>query len=168
MVNGEAGGQPADVDQLSILSSAHNRFGNRDFPGGRQRTWQDVLTANEYYGVRTDFTADGPDQELRNSASIYAGDTGDIVGGSACYWSPTTTQWARVQQLKTDGTATLTNAIVTEMGAPTCWSSNDQRQIVVKTSVGINARGGVYQDAPAFVFMRLKPQRTDLAYTEIQ
>jgi hypothetical protein len=43
MVLGEAGGQPADLDQLSVLVSARNRFGKREFPGGRAATWQDVL-----------------------------------------------------------------------------------------------------------------------------
>lgn len=72
MVVGEAGGQPGDVDQQSILSSARNRFGDGAFPGGTASTWQAVLIPSQYYGA-SNGTEDGPDQELRNSAQLFAG-----------------------------------------------------------------------------------------------
>lgn len=67
---GEAGGQPDDVDQLAILVSARNRFGDRDFPGGRTSLWQDVLIPAQYYGA-SDPTTTGPEQELRNAAAEF-------------------------------------------------------------------------------------------------
>lgn len=148
MLVGEAGGQPDDVDQHSILVSARNRFGDRRFPGGRDGTWQAVLIPAQYYGA-SDPTTNGPDRELRNAADVFTGTIGDIVATSKCYWSPTFAQWQNVQAAIMSGTTTFP----TGTGAPDCFQST-RRQIVHKTSIGLNTRGGVYSNAPAFVFIR--------------
>ena len=129
--------------------SARNRFGDNAFPGGKTATWQAVLIPSQYYGA-SDPTADGPQQELDNATSVFTNQVSDIVGGSKCYWSPTTAQWQIVQQ--TIQSATTTFPATT--GAPACWATN-KRQIVYKASIGLNISGGPnYQNAPAFVFVR--------------
>jgi hypothetical protein len=90
-VIGEAGGQPGDVDQQSLLAVGRDRFGDRDF--GRPTTWQQVLIPSQFYGAN-DTTADGPDQELRNAALVFTSEVGDIVGGAKCYWSRRNAEWA--------------------------------------------------------------------------
>jgi hypothetical protein len=162
MVVGEAGGQPGDADQQSILVSARNRFGDSAFPGGTAQTWQAVLIPSQYYGA-SNGTTDGPDQELRNSAQVFTGEIADIVGGSKCYWSPTNTQWANVQAALDSGTKKFPSAT----GAPGCWQSQT-RQIVYKASIGVNISGGPsYNAAPAFVFLRLRPDKKDPAVIQI-
>lgn len=162
MVVGEAGGQPGDVDQQSILSSARNRFGDSAFPGGTASTWQAVLIPSQYYGA-SNGTEDGPDQELRNSAQVFTGEVADIVAGCKCYWSPTNTQWTSIQAALKSGT----KKFPTRTGAPGCWQAQ-ARQIVVKASVGLNISGGTnYSTAPAFVFLRLLPRNNDPAVIEI-
>jgi hypothetical protein len=150
VVVGEAGGQPGDIDQQSLLAVGRNRFGDRDF--GRPATWQAVLIPSQFYGAN-DPTTDGPAQELQNSAKVFTGEVGDIIGGSKCYWSPTNAQWANIEAAFISGTKTEpANA-----GIPDCWSGKP-RQIVDKASVGLNVSGGAnYNQAPAFVFLR---QRT--------
>jgi hypothetical protein len=143
---GEAGGQPGDLDQQSILVVARNRFGDSMF--GNKSTWQDVLVPGDFYGA-SDPTQNGPDRELSNATAVFTGEVGDIVAGSKCYWSPTFDQWQVVQQAIQLGTTIFP----TNTGAPACWSTN-KRQIVYKASIGLNQRGGNYQNAPAFVFVR--------------
>jgi hypothetical protein len=159
-VVGEAGGQPGDIDQQALLAVGRNRFGDRDFPGGRTATWQAVLIPGQFYGA-SDPTTNGPDQELRNSALVFTGEVGDIVGGSPCYWSPTTTQWTNIQAALKSQTKTEP----TNVGIPSCYASV-ARQIVVKSSIGVNTRGGDYSNAPAFVFLR-KRKNNDPAVVEI-
>lgn len=162
MVIGEAGGQPGDVDQQSILVSARNRFGDSAFPGGTAQTWQAVLVPSQYYGA-SNGTTDGPDQELRNAAQVFTGEVADTVAGSKCYWSPTNSQWANVQAALNSGTKKFPPAT----GAPGCWQSQT-RQIVYKSSMGVNISGGPnYNTAPAFVFLRLRPQNNDPAVIQI-
>jgi hypothetical protein len=150
MLVGEAVGQtgPGDTSQLAIASSAKNRFGDSNFPGGTTATYQAVIIPNQYFGA-SNTTPNGPEPELSNAVSIFNGTTGDIVGGSKCYWSPTAAQWAIVQQaLNTNAAAFPDNT-----GAPGCWAGQG-RQIVYKTSVGTNTRGGDFAGAPAFLFLR--------------
>jgi hypothetical protein len=146
-VVGEAGGQPGDIDQQSLLAVGRNRFGDRDF--GRPSTWQQVLVPSQFYGAGNT-TADGPDQELRNAALVFTGEVGDVVGGATCYWSPRNAQWANIQVALGSGTTTEPVGA----GIPDCWSGQP-RQIVYKASVGLNISGGSdFNQAPAFVFLR--------------
>jgi len=145
---GEAGGQTGDMSQLAIASSAKNRFGDSNFPGGSTATYQAVIIPGQYYGA-SDGTTNGHEPELTNAVSIFTGTTGDIVGGAKCYWSPTAAQWSVVQQALAGG-ATQFPA---NTGAPGCWDGQP-RQIVRKTSIGANNRGGAYAGAPAFLFLR--------------
>lgn len=152
MVVGEAGGQSGDIDQQAILVSARNRFGDRDFPGGRTATWQAVLIPSQYYGA-SDPTENGPEQELRNAAEVFTSQIDDIVGGSKCYWSPTYAQWQIVQA----ALQSATTQYPTGTGGPVCYQAN-KRQIVYKASIGPNISGGpLYANAPAFVFVRERP-----------
>jgi hypothetical protein len=161
-VLGEAGGQPGDLDQQSLLVVARNRFGDSAFPGGTASTWQDVLIPSQFYGAN-DSTANGPDQELLNAGRVFAGEVGDIIGGAKCYWSPTTLEWTSIQAALNSGTATFPSGT----GAPSCWSGQI-RQIVVKSSLGLNVSGGsAFQNAPVFVFLRLRPQAQDPAVISI-
>jgi len=151
MVVGEAGGQPGNIDQQAILVSARNRFGDSAFPGGKTATWQAVITPAQYYGAN-DPTTNGPQQELDNASAVFTGQVSDIVGGSKCYWSPTTAQWLVVQQAIQSGTTTFP----ANTGTPACFAAN-KRQIVYKASIGLNVSGGPnYQNAPAFVFIRTR------------
>lgn len=114
---------------------------------GTTATYQAVITAAQYY-CASDPIMDGPKPFLSNAVSIFTGTTGDIVGGATCYWSPTATQWTVVQQaLSTNAAAFPANT-----GAPSCFVGN--RQIVYKTSVATNNRGGIYARAPAFLFIK--------------
>jgi hypothetical protein len=148
MLVGEAGGQPYDVEQQSILVSARNRFDDGDFPP-KSSTWQGVLTSPGQYDGLPNGTTNGPERELNNAARVFSGEVGDIVAGAQCYWSPTNAQWAIVQTALQSGTANMplnTNS--------KCWT-NATRQLVYKASIGLNVSGGAnYAGAPAFVFAR--------------
>ena len=164
MVVSEAGGQPADLDQQAVLVSARNRFGKRDFPGGRTATWQSVLVPQEYDGLQVDNTQNGPDQELRNAAKVFAGEIGDLVAGSDCYWSPMASEWPYVQQALQSGTKVYPDRALT--GAPDCWDG--RAQIVYKASIGLNSRTSPeWQNVPAFVFVRLKTDKNAPAAIQI-
>jgi len=63
VAKGESGGL-GDLEQLAILRTARNRFGDRDFPGGTASTWQDVLVLREFYGA-ADATTNGPCQRAQ-------------------------------------------------------------------------------------------------------
>jgi hypothetical protein len=158
---GEAVSQP-DTDQLSLLSTARNRFGDSNFPGGTAATWQGVLIPGQFYGA-ADGTANGPDQELSNASQVYTGAVGDIVAGCKCLWSPTNTQWSTIQAALQSGTKTLPSNV----DAPACWG-NQKKQIVVKASVALNMSGDPNKaNAPSFVFMRLRPNANDPAVIQI-
>jgi hypothetical protein len=147
---GEAGGQVTggDTSQPAIAASARNRLGDPDFNSGAT-TYQGQITTDQYFGA-SNTTANGQEPELDNSVGIFTGLIGDIVSGSKCYWSPTAAQWTIVQQaLNTNATTFPANT-----GAPGCWVGQG-RQIVNKTSIGVNNRGGDYAGAPAFLFLRL-------------
>jgi hypothetical protein len=160
---GEARGQvgPGDESQPAIAVSARNRFGDAAFPGGTAQTYQAVLIESQYYGV-TNTTANGLQPELDNAVGVYTETTGAIVANSKCYWSPTTAQWATVQQALNSKTTTFPSNV----GAPGCWSGQP-RQIVYKTSVANNNRGGNYAGAPAFLFLQKIPQANVPAVIEI-
>jgi hypothetical protein len=161
VIIGEAQAQPGDTDQHVILSTARNRFGDSDFPGGTAGTWQAVIIPSEFYGA-SNGTTNGPDRELRNAAQVFTGAIGDIVGGSKCLWSPTNSQYSRIQTALSSGTTTFPS----NTGAPACWG-NLARQIVVKQSVGLNvSNGNQYRNALAFVFMRRRAA-TDPAVVQI-
>lgn len=160
-VVGEAGGQPGDIDQQSLLSVALNRFGDSAFPGGTGATWQGVLIPSQFYGA-SNGTTNGPTRPLNNSAKLFTGEVGDIIGGAKCYWSPTNSQWSKIQNALSPPTTSFPGGT----GAPGCWSGQP-RQIVYKASVGTNvSNGNQYNNAPAFVFLRLR-QATDPAVVQI-
>ena len=162
-VIGEAGGQPGDIDQMSLLSTAVNRFGVHGFGGARDRdstgrrtgTWQGVLTAPLQYLGSSNQTNTGPDQPLRNAARVFSGEVGDIVGGAPCYYSPTYAQFQFIAAALHSGQTEFP----IEAEGPKCFKAA-VRQIVVKTSVGANMSPGVlYAGAPAFVFIRERRRR---------
>jgi hypothetical protein len=100
---------------------------------------------------------------LRNAAQVFTSEVGDIVGGSECYWSPTNSQWQKIQAALQSGTKKFPSGI----GAPGCWQGQT-RQIVYKSSIGLNISGGTnYDAAPAIVSLRLRPQDTAPAVVEI-
>jgi len=154
----EAGGQPGDIDQQSLLVVARNRFGDGQFAQGAT-AWQQQLGTSDF---TQSTTTNGPDRPLNNSSQVFTGDVGDIVGGGKCYWSPTNSQWSRIQTALGSGTTTFPN----NTGVPGCWSTQP-RQIVYKSSVGLNvSNSSQYRNAPVFVFLRLR-QSTDPAVIQI-
>jgi hypothetical protein len=163
MLVGEAGAQAgsSDLSQPSIAVSARNRFGDSNFPGGTAGTYQTVMVPGQYAGLSLPAAVQatsGVNPELQNAADVFSGTTGPIIPtGAKCYWSPTSAQWAIIKTaLQTGATKEPAN-----IGTPDCWSppshlpSGKSRQIVYKTSVGMNQSGGKYAGAPAFVFLQL-------------
>jgi hypothetical protein len=154
--HGEAGGQTGtgDASMPALLLVAENRFGDPTF--GSYATWQAVLVPSQFYGA-SDGTTDGIQPELDYAAGVFAGTSAvSLPPGAECYWSPTTAQWNSIATAYSSGATTEPSSD----GAPGCWTganlpAGDVRQIVVKTSVANNARGGSYQGAPAFVFLQL-------------
>jgi len=148
MLNREAGGQIAegDMSQLSIAVAARNRFGDDDF--GDYGTYQEVVTSAFQWNSDLHH---GPDRELGNAARVYRNDssTQGIIEDAKCLWSPRTAQWALVQAALQSQTTVFPSGT----GSPSCWQSSG-RQILYKTSIGLNANGGDYAGAPAFLFVR--------------
>ena len=154
LLNGEAGGQTGtgDMSQVEIGMSARNRIGDTPyFPGSTN--YQTTITATQYYGLGTAAgqVTTGVLPALNNAVTVFQ-DTGDLTGGSECYWSPTTAQWQIVQQ----ALASKTTVMPANTGKPACYNvgSSVGPQIVYSSLVANNNRGGNYANAPAFVFLR--------------
>lgn len=153
LVVGEAGGQPNDVDHQAILVTARNRFGDTEYfggYGGAEATWQAVLLPGQFKGLLAPgLPENGPEQPLRNAGRVFAGEVGDIVGGAQCFFSPTADQWKEIQEAFTLGSTSV--PVITD--DPGCFPRSI-RQFVIKASIGASTRGGIFQGAPAFVFVR--------------
>jgi hypothetical protein len=103
----------------------------------------------------------GPERPLRNAARVFTGEIGNIVGGAKCHWSPEAAEWQIIQAALISKTTVFPSGLKT----PGCWQSLP-RQIVYTSGISLNSRGGVYANAPAFVFLR-KRQATAPAVVEI-
>lgn len=101
------------------------------------------------------------DPELTVAVALFNGSQTDDVAGSPCFFSPDAAGWHDIQTALQSGTTT----VPTVNFDPRCYAtSNPGRQIVYKTSVGLNANGN---GAPAFVFERQKSSNTDAAVVQI-
>lgn len=168
MLYGEADGQQGtgDTSQISVGSAARNRINNSDSPGNTN--WQNTVASTGF----SLWSTSPPNQaghynETANAAGLFSGTISDQVGGAGCFWSPTNyphnppSQWDNIVTALNSKTTTFP----AKTGNPACYGSVP-RQIVIKTSVGTNNRGGNFAGAPAFVFLR-KRNATDPAVVQI-
>jgi hypothetical protein len=132
-----------------------NRFSNPGF--GSPLTWQAVITSAQYNGINTAITT-GVSPELANAVALYTGAIGDIVGGSPCFFSPTSSGWSAILSAYNSQTSTVPSVTAD----PLCYGSD--RQLVWKASIGNNANGS---GAPAFVFERQKAAGNNPAVVQI-
>jgi hypothetical protein len=145
MFSSEAGTLPSSTVRPLLGWSTRNRFGDRTYFSG-QTNYQVAITQS----ATTDPNlADGRQPELDSAAGVFDGYT-DPSYGSQGFWSPTTDQWATVNQALGSRTTKLPQNI----GIPFDYNGHPEiTQIVYFSSVGTNPRRG-YEGAPTFLFVR--------------
>jgi len=174
-MTGAAGGFTLTVDQNQVAQrsvgiAAKARF---TLPGfGGFTTWQ---AFQDNGTIETSPTTDGPPVVIDNAVAVYTGAvTADFVGGAPCYFSPQyQDEWIPIKtQYESQPTSpTLPSGSGVYLRLPECYIQTGQyQQIVWKASEPTNIRtdaGGVYLNAPAFLFVRLRGA-SDPAIVKIQ
>jgi hypothetical protein len=150
-----------NIPELSVATAAQNRFSQPGFTtnGVAMTNWQ---TLSQVAQCCT--PAPGQEPELDNAVQVFTGVLGDIVSGSACYWSPTNMQWALVQAALNSQAVGYVEGI----GDPQCYfglgaGGGSQTQVVIKLSMPNNLVPGS-QNAPAFLFERERTPGAPFVY----
>jgi hypothetical protein len=144
MFYGEANTYSAGTME-ALGSSVLNRCGSAHAYFASFTAWQNALICSQYNGIcAASGITTGVQPELTAAVPVFNTSVGDIVGGSACFFSPTPAGWTTIQQMLDSGTTTLTPVPYD----PGCFSAST-RQYVYKDSIDDTAGG-----TPTFVFVR--------------
>jgi len=142
----------SNIPELSVATAAQNRFSQSGFTtnGVAMTNWQ---TLSQVAQCCT--PAPGQEPELDNAVQVFTGALGDIVGGAACYWSPSNAEYAILQSALSTGSTSYPSGL----SDPKCFTYGSNpfgstTQVVLKASMPPNIRTDVggYNLAPAFAF----------------
>jgi hypothetical protein len=152
----------SQVVQKSVGMTDVNRFGYSSDPNnwfGGVKTFQG-LAAQQPQQIAQDGTSNGPPIVIDNAAEVFAGQvTPDPTQSSTCYWSPFNWEMAVISQVPPTSATYPTG-----LNDPGCFCVKrtdgtkdcSLTQIVWKSSMPLNTGKASKQQAPAFVFERLR------------